>query len=210
MARVHTARAARDYPEHGIQKGDTYYWWQLWKCPKQMSKTYPKQSQLTNSKMSGAYAAVEDMESQLDECSTPEEIVDVLQQCVDELNSVAEEYRDSASSMEDAFPGGSPTIDLCNENADNIEAYVKELEQAIQQIEDLDSGDYILADELRQMAVEELGEESEDDEALAEDRIQERMEKIREDLSFDDLPDVAKADMLTAAREIASTPDCPF
>ncbi|MGK2884379.1 MAG: hypothetical protein ACSLE8_06320 [Rhodococcus sp. (in: high G+C Gram-positive bacteria)] len=35
MARVHTVKASKDYPDKGIAKGQTYFYWQLFKRPKQ-------------------------------------------------------------------------------------------------------------------------------------------------------------------------------
>lgn len=47
MARVHFVKSARKaQPKNGIEKGDSYYWWQFYKSPKQFSKTRPKPSQL--------------------------------------------------------------------------------------------------------------------------------------------------------------------
>ena len=50
MPRVYTVNAARkDYPDDGISKGDTYYYWKFNYGSKVKSKTYPKRSQLTRS-----------------------------------------------------------------------------------------------------------------------------------------------------------------
>ena len=65
MPRVLTQRANKDYPKEGIKKGDTYYKWSIRMGRGGhtfISKTPPRPSQLTQSKMSGAYAAVEAVE----------------------------------------------------------------------------------------------------------------------------------------------------
>jgi len=64
MPKVHCVKAARkDYPECGIKKGDTYYWWKFRFGGKHESKTYPKQSQLTQSEfLSQVYALNERLE----------------------------------------------------------------------------------------------------------------------------------------------------
>ena len=49
MARI-TAKANKDYPQHGIAKGDTYYYWSPGFRGPSMSKT-PAQRQLTTSKI---------------------------------------------------------------------------------------------------------------------------------------------------------------
>jgi len=42
-------KARKDYPEAEIKKGETYYWFKLWRHPVTRSKVKPKQSQLVNS-----------------------------------------------------------------------------------------------------------------------------------------------------------------
>jgi len=70
MPKVLTQRANKDYPEHGIKKGDTYYKWSIRSGKGGMtfiSAKPPRPSQLTQSKMSGALAAVEAVEDVINE-----------------------------------------------------------------------------------------------------------------------------------------------
>jgi len=47
MPKVTTQKAGKDYPQYGIQKGDTYFRWAFFRQPDQLSKTYPTREQLT-------------------------------------------------------------------------------------------------------------------------------------------------------------------
>lgn len=143
MARVHTAKAAKDYPENGIVKGDTYFFWQLYKQPRQMSKTPPRQSQLTGSvKLSQVYAAVELLADRIAAATSTDDLVEALNDCASDINDVAEEYRDSASAMESVFPSGCPTMYMCNESADELESFASELESSAEGINALDPSEY--------------------------------------------------------------------
>lgn len=64
MAQVHFVKSAmKDYPEAGIQKGESYYWWRFYRESKRRSKTRPKPSQTTpNETISNVLALVEGLE----------------------------------------------------------------------------------------------------------------------------------------------------
>ena len=50
MPRIHHVKSARkNYPSAGIKKGDSYYWWKFRYSSRQLSKTPPRASQLTQS-----------------------------------------------------------------------------------------------------------------------------------------------------------------
>jgi hypothetical protein len=60
MPRVNFVKKARKaIPSSGIKVGDSYYWWKFRYGGKFVSKERPRQSQLTQSKLSGVYAAEE-------------------------------------------------------------------------------------------------------------------------------------------------------
>ena len=61
--KVHKCKARKDYPNSGIKKGDTYYWWKFYKGPLYRSLSYPKRSQLTQSEyLSTIYETQEELE----------------------------------------------------------------------------------------------------------------------------------------------------
>lgn len=139
MAKITKSVARHDYPDDGIVKGQEYYHWQLFKQPKRRSLTPPRRSQLTGSaKLSRVYAAYENFHDALQTADNPETLIEDLVNLKGELEEVAEEYRESASNMEAAFPNGNPTIDLCNDYADQLDDAVSEVDDCIVEIEQMD------------------------------------------------------------------------
>ncbi|HUW14874.1 MAG TPA: hypothetical protein VM537_34460 [Anaerolineae bacterium] len=124
VTRVEKAR--KDYPEAGISKGDTYYHWSFRYGGKHRSKDRPRPSQLTQSKLSGAYAAQESIEDLSGETDI-DTIRSVVESAISEIQEVAEEYRDSADTIRETF-SESPTADECEEKAEALESYAEELE----------------------------------------------------------------------------------
>ena len=202
MPRVNTQKANKDYPEQGIKKGDTYYSWAFRYGGKYKSKTPPKASQLTQSKMSGAYAAGEELSDAIDAATTPQDIADALNQCAEDVRSVAEEYRESADNIREKF-SESPTIDDCEEKADTLEGWADSLEGDASEVESLSASDYIDEDTFPGAAPDQ----SEED--VAAQKAKEKPGE-RDVSDFDELTDDEKESMMDAAREIANqNADCP-
>lgn len=179
MPRVHTQKAAKDYPEHGIKKGDTYYKWSFRYGGTYMSKEYPKPSQLTQSKLSGAYAASEALDAGLSEASCPEDIVSLIEDAISDIQSVADEYREAKENMPENLQD-SPTAQDCEEKADNLEAWIEDLESVKSEIEDFGSSDIVDLLELTEAPVDEDGDP-----------------KFKlESVTFDDLDDEQQATVL--------------
>lgn len=144
MARVFTQKAAKDYPEKGIAKGDLYYSWTLHGGRRQISKTRPRPSQLTGSaKLSQAYAAREALEDDIGAATaeTVEDIATALRTAAEEAQAVAEEYEDSLSNMPDALQQSS-SGEAIQEKIDALTEWAQELEDAATEVEALDLDDY--------------------------------------------------------------------
>lgn len=106
MPRVHFVKKARQ--KHGdIKKGESYYWWKFRRGGKRTSKTPPKPSQLTQSEFWGTVLAQSERDTPDfdDLASTRDEIVSELENLRDEIES-------RKSNVEDAFPNGSPVIEM--------------------------------------------------------------------------------------------------
>lgn len=103
-----------------IQPGETYYIFAFryggkhFRC----SEHYPKPSELTQSKMSGVYAAQEQAHEDL---GTLDEIKAAVQQLAESVREVVEEYREAAEH----FGGQGENA----ERADELEGWADELEQ---------------------------------------------------------------------------------
>lgn len=140
MARAHYVKRARKaVPAAGIEVGDSYYWWKFRHGGKHYSRTAPKQSQLTQSdKKSRAYAASEDLyeySSAITDSDDTSDIESRLEEIASEIRDIAQEYRDAKDAMPENLQY-SPTAELCEENADALESWADEVEQAIQSCDD--------------------------------------------------------------------------
>lgn len=131
MPRVtHVKHARKDYPEHGIKKGDEYYWWAFMVGgrggPKHFSKTPPKPSQLTQSEF---LSQVYDLNERLENLEPGDH-----EELASELAEIAEEFREIASECEDKFnnmPEGlqqGDTGQLLEQRAEECNSLADELE----------------------------------------------------------------------------------
>jgi len=149
MARLHYVKKARKAnKEHGIKKGDSYYWWKFAFGAKRVSKTRPPRSALTQSEFYGALWDAEDAVS--DAISTwqdgdPEGSRDAIQSALQEAQSMVEDQQsqcdDKISGMESAFPNGCPTLELLQERRDFCDDLISELQNAESEVQDAESQD---------------------------------------------------------------------
>lgn len=106
-----------------IKPGETYYWWSFRYGGRQVrcSAHFPKQSELTQSKMSGVYASVESAVEQLETMDlTIEDITNLVHEVGEAAQEVVGEYREAAEN----FGGAGENA----ERADELEGWAGELE----------------------------------------------------------------------------------
>jgi hypothetical protein len=127
MARANFVKAAaKDYPQHGIKKGDSYYWWKFRYGGKHFSKLPPKQSQLTQSAyLSQAYA----IDEAVGELSASSDLAGEIESIVSDLESLADECESNRSNMPDALQD-SETGTLLEERAQACRDAAESLQQA--------------------------------------------------------------------------------
>lgn len=129
MPRVKSQKAKKDYPEQGIQKGDTYYKWSFRYGGTHKSKTYPRPSQLTQSKYSTVYAALESVQDMLSQDGmTIEDVVCAAGAAADEIREVASEYEEADEQMGGHQGANSERAQACEECADELESAVSEFD----------------------------------------------------------------------------------
>lgn len=132
MARVHKIEHARkDYSEHGIAKGDTYYKWSLKTGPYSSrdykSKTYPDRRQLT---LNAFKLSLYDLEDQRDgiDATTPEDLESARDELATAIRELADEQQEKLDNMPEGLQQGSSgetlqsRIDGLNSWADEVEA----------------------------------------------------------------------------------------
>lgn len=127
MAKVHQQIAAKDYPEQGIIKGDTYYKWTLrsskyGKGTTYKSKTYPTPRQLTRNAFRLAIYDLEDQQAAI-EVESLEEGRDALAEAIRELSAEEQEKLDN---MPEGLQQGS-TGELLQERVDGLDAWADEV-----------------------------------------------------------------------------------
>lgn len=136
---IFVKKARKDNPV--CKKGESYYWASFKTGPRSSTKRYwlkpPKQSQLTLSKMSGAYAADEAIDNITSDMSS-EDISAAIRDVIDQVESVRDEYQDSCDNMEQAFPDGCPTMEEMQEKIDGLESWICDLETAEGEADNID------------------------------------------------------------------------
>jgi hypothetical protein len=107
----HVIAPGERYFQFSFRYGGTHY-----RC----SEHYPRGSELTQSKLSAVYAAVEDAEDQLENFDLASDIEALVQGVADTVDEVAEEYREAA----EPFQGQGENA----ERADELESWSYELQ----------------------------------------------------------------------------------
>jgi len=142
MPKVKHVKARKDYPQHGVEKGQMCYVWSLKTGPRSSRSfrqlTRPKPSQLTNSEFLGrAYELTEQVED-----LTEEDLEDQLQELVDEIECLGEEQDEKWNNMPEGLQQGSTgellegRRDMCQEWAYNLEAVKDNLPEHPDESED--------------------------------------------------------------------------
>lgn len=163
MPRVHYVKKARKANKAaGIKKGDSYYWWKFRYGGKQVSKTHPKPSQLTQSEyLSSMYSIQEGVESI---SGSIQDAIDELRSAKENVEEVMQNCEEKADNLENAFPNGCPSLETLRERIDYCASLIDGLDEA--------------ADNLESYADEEEEEDKKEDGMSAEDRIREALDSI--------------------------------
>ena len=125
MARATFVKAARqDYPEAGIKKGESYWWWKFRHGRKQMSKTQPKPSQLTQSNF---LSQLYEIQERIEGLEANDSLASEVEEIVSSLNDLADECESNRDSMPDSLQD-SDTGSMLQERADACRSAADELE----------------------------------------------------------------------------------
>jgi hypothetical protein len=132
MARPQLRKAAKDYPQNGIAKGDSYYYVKIKTGPYSSrtirSKTCPKRYELTGSAFYSQLWQIED--ERFDGISTASDIRDIAE----DIRSLGEECRDSFDNMPEGLQQGD-TGQRLEERANNCESWADELDSVADELE---------------------------------------------------------------------------
>jgi ABC-type transporter Mla subunit MlaD len=143
-----------------IEPGETYYWWKFRYGGKQVrcGDHYPRPSELTQSKLSQVYAAVEGAEDALGDAKTVDEVTGALETAAGEVRDVADEYREAAEAMGDAGSEHEERADAVEEFADALEQFDPDLDDEPEEDESEEEAQARVLEEAREQASEVLGE----------------------------------------------------
>ncbi len=155
MPRVNVVkRAQKDYPAHGIKKGQTYYWWEFRYGGKRMSATRPRPSQLTQSEFLSAWRGFSE---QIDDLPLDDGLYDALQEIASEIRQLGEEQTDKRDNMPEGLQQGS-TGEMLEQRANNAEEWASAIE-----------------------ALEDPGDLEDDTDDAAKEEYQEKLEALRDE-----------------------------
>lgn len=154
-----------------IKAGERYYEWSFrYGGTRRQHEKHgrPKQSQLTQSKMSGVYAACEDAEAAIAAAGSTEDIAAALNDCASAVSDVKSEYEDGLSSLPQGLqdaggPGGQTQekIDALDEFASELESVASDIENEtfvpVENETDEDSAAADWLEGLRSQAIDALG-----------------------------------------------------
>jgi hypothetical protein len=173
MPRVnHVKKAARDHPEAGILKGESYYWWKFRHGGKHKSKVYPRPSQLTQSDFLSTQLSIEERINDL-QPETREDLKSEVEDIIAEIRQLGEEQSDKQGNMPDSLQY-SPTGELLEGRYNSCEEWADELEAV-----DLDTDDELGLDSICDADLDEGQTKEEKLEELKEGYLQELLVEVQ-------------------------------
>jgi len=168
MPRVNTVKAARkSYPEAGIRKGETYYWWKFRMGGKVRSRSYPKRSQLTQSPWLKELYDLQDRDK-FHLVHSQEEWEPQVENFKDWIESLKEQAEESLENMPEHLQDTSSTGELLTERIEACENWIDEL----------DCVDLSYEDPPEDLSTEELKEEWEEEKETRSQEIMDELEGI--------------------------------
>lgn len=143
---------------HKIEPGKVYFYFSVgFRGVKQIrcGAHKPRTSELTGSKLSGAYAAMEAVEDVLSGVERSEvsieEIAEALDTCATEIEGVRDEYQESYDNMGDNFQNSSPGEEV-QEKIDALYEFAQTLNSAAEDVRNV--SDDVSAEEMNDEACE--------------------------------------------------------
>lgn len=190
MPRVKQVKAAKDYPQFGIKKGDLHYYTKMKTGPRssrELRQIKPfKRSQLTNSEfLSARY----DWEDDKGDVGSHEDVTSLAER----IREIGDNERDKLSNMPEGLQQGDTgqmlesRADACDAAADELEEIASEWETALDEHTTLTEAAEKWADYVRRRDADELEEgEEEPEEADEPDEFEDQEYKDRvEQVSVD-------------------------
>jgi predicted RNase H-like nuclease (RuvC/YqgF family) len=133
MARAIFVKSARkDYPDIGVKKSESYWWWQFRFGGKHVSKTEPTRGQLTQSAFLISIYDIEDRLSRLTSEHSVKDEVDQIKNDLEELKSECEEkFGNIPEQLQESSAG-----QLLQERIDNLDDMISEIDNIDYDLDD--------------------------------------------------------------------------
>lgn len=157
MAKLHFVKSARkDNPNASIKIGDSYYWWQHAFRAKQYSKTQPTRSQMQSSDFLAQIYAIEDEQiagfASGDEVYGQDELQGEIDDIIGSLEDLKSEQEDKRSNMPESLQS-APSGEMLQGRADSLDEMISELQSI-----DTDIDEELKGDDLQERIDEIKGE----------------------------------------------------
>lgn len=174
MARVHHRKAAKDYPDHGIAKGDLYYYTKIKTGPRSSrvlrSKEPFKRSQLTTSEFLSQLYDLEDSLAALTDIGEARDLAESLRE-------LGQEQQDKLDNMPEGLQE-SETGELLRTRAEGCEAAAESIDEIVDEWETAHD-DYQTALAEWDEAVEaDRQDEAEEPDEVEEDEFLSRIQEV--------------------------------
>ena len=156
-----------------IAKGESYYWWKFRFGGLHISKTRPKQSQLTQSEFLGTMYDIQDTISELT-------VDDDFESSISEITSELETLRDECEERRGNMPEqlqDSGSGEMLQNRYDEVDNMISELEGVDVEV---DEGE--IKEDVKANAEKEEGETQEEFKDRVEEETEEEIENKREDV----------------------------
>ena len=120
---IFVLKAQKDYPEHDIKKGDSYYWWKFRFGGKHYSKTPPKPSQLTQS---GFKQSLYDIEERIRGVTVDDDLEAFIEDMKGELESLRDECQSSLDNMPEHLQESSSSGEMLTNRVESLDSMIDE------------------------------------------------------------------------------------
>lgn len=201
MARPVQRKAAKDYPQQGIKKGDTYWYVKL-KLQRggivKRQKEPFKQSQLTTSEFKGAVFDWQDELAKIEDR-------DAATTAAESIRNIGEEQQEKFENMPEGLQQGS-TGELLEERANACEQAADEIDEIVSEWEDAESTwedeintyrEELAAYREQERKIEAEEDRSEDEELSEPDLPENTSEDGEDEYSFD------ASDFISSVQEVS-------
>ena len=170
MTHAHFVKKARkDYPDFGIQKGDSYWWWEFAFGSSYKSKAQPKPSQLTRSEFLSTYLSIgETLDTVLQAAACSDDIQSAIDEAKDSIEELKSYTEDKLSNMPEQL-----------QEADSGQLMQERIDQLDDWLSSLDSVDLSPLEDAVDSA-------QNDDSGSAEEKISEALQDVKDRVSETD------------------------